>query len=70
MTALKKLTYPTINGKPMDSKRKRAFNAWRKHFYWTIGKATNHHDEALKNETLATAAWNCAFAVVTSENLP
>jgi hypothetical protein len=58
------MTYPKLNGRPMDSLRKREFDALRKRFRVLIGQAADHKGVALDSELLTTAAWNCAFEVV------
>lgn len=60
------MKYPKSGGKEFDSIRKKEFNKWRKLFRWTIGQAANHKGVALDSDVLTTAAWNCAFHVVTA----
>lgn len=60
------MKYPKSGGKPFDSIRKKEFDKWRKQFEWTIGEVSKGSDNPLTKEEIKTAAWNCAFHVVTA----
>lgn len=60
------MKYPKSGGKEWDSIRKKEFNKWRKLFRWTIAQAADHNGTPLDSKLLTTAAWNCAFHVVTA----
>ncbi len=59
------MTYPKLNGRPMDAKRRRDFNALRKSFARELKRVGDIQKSPTTAGFRATAAWNLAFLAVT-----